>query len=313
MRVLVTGGAGFIGSHVVDHALRAGHEVAVLDNLSTGRRENVPAAARLYVADVRDRERTFEVMRDFAPQAVSHQAAQASVPSSIRDPRADAEVNLMGGLNVLDACTDKVSVERVVFASTGGAIAGEVPPGSKARESDPPSPLSPYAIHKLAFEQLLGVYARHRGISVNVLRYANVYGPRQDPHGEAGVVAIFSEAVMQGRPLRINALRTPGDGGCLRDYVFVTDVARLNALALEGKVSEPVVHAATGTATSTLELAKTIMQAEGKSVDIGDAPPRAGDIGRSVLDPSLMLRYVGQTVGLAQGLKQTLEWMHGKL
>src|SRR3954470_13854383 len=185
MRVLVTGGAGFIGSHVVERLLATGNEVAVLDDLSTGRRENVPAGVRFYEIDVRDREAVLRAFEEFRPQAVNHQAAQASVVVSLRDTRLDAEVNLLGGLNVLDASVAS-GVERFVFASTGGAICGEVAEGERAGEDCIPKPVSPYAIHKLAFEQLLAVYERHRGIGTRILRYANVYGPRQDPHGEAG-------------------------------------------------------------------------------------------------------------------------------
>jgi UDP-glucose 4-epimerase len=307
MRVLVTGGAGFIGSHVVEQLLAAGHEVGVLDNLSTGRRENVSDGARLYVVDVRDREATFEVVRDFRPEALSHQAAQASVVVSLRDTLLDAEVNLVGGINLLDACV-KSQVKRFVFASTGGAIAGEVNEGERAREDVVPKPVSPYAVHKLALEQLVGVYQRQHGLDARILRYANVYGPRQDPHGEAGVIAIFLDAVLGGRGVAVNGWRAEGDAGCLRDYVFVTDVARMNLLALAGGIAEPVANVCTGIGTTTRELARAVMRAVGREVPLEQRPPRAGDVGLSVLDPTLPARYLGDLVALERGLKATAEW-----
>ena len=311
MRVLVTGGAGFIGSHVVERLVAAGAEVAVLDNLSTGRRENVPAKVRFYDADLRDREATRRALDDFRPEAVNHQAAQASVVVSLREPHLDAEVNLLGGLNLLDACVAN-GVGRFVFASTGGAICGEVAEGDWAREDCVPKPVSPYAIHKLAFEQLLAVYREHRGIETRILRYANVYGPRQDPHGEAGVIAIFLDSAFAGRTLFVNALRSAGDPGCLRDYVYVTDVARMNALALSGALAEPMANVCTGIGTPTRELAQTVLRATGRDVPIEGRPPRAGDIGLSVLDPTLPERYLGDLVGLEQGLECTAEWAEGR-
>jgi UDP-glucose 4-epimerase len=307
MRVLVTGGAGFIGSHVVERLLAAGDEVAVLDNLSTGRRENVPAAVRFYETDLRDRAGTFGALADFRPDAVNHQAAQASVVVSVRDPRLDADVNLIGGLNLLDACVES-EVQRCVFASTGGAIAGEVAEGDWAREDVVPKPISAYAIHKLALEQHLAVYRAQRGLDYRILRYSNVYGPRQDPHGEAGVIAIFLDSVLSGRTLYVNALRAAGDPGCLRDYVYVTDVARMNELALRGAVAEPVANVCTGIGTSTRDLAHIVMRATGRSVPVESRPPRAGDIGLSVLDPTLPERYLGDMVGLEPGLAETAAW-----
>jgi UDP-glucose 4-epimerase len=306
---LVTGGAGFIGSHVVEALLLTGHEVAVLDNLASGRRENVPAAARFYQVDLRDRDATLRVFSDFGPQAVSHQAAQASVAVSVREPVLDADVNLIGGLNLLDACTAaNARVERVVFASTGGAIYGEVAEGRRADETTAPAPISPYAIHKLAFEYHLGVYARHRQLRSTILRYANVYGPRQDPHGEAGVVAIFFDSVLAGRALRVNARRTAGDPGCVRDYVFVSDVARANLLALSGQLNEPLINVGTGDATTTLELAQQVVARTGRQVPIEFGPARAGDVERSVLDPTRTCQALGPLVTLADGLSKTYDF-----
>jgi UDP-glucose 4-epimerase len=311
MRVLVSGGAGFIGSHIVDRMLALGHEVAVLDNLSTGRRENVAKSARLYELDLRDRDGVFRAVSEFRPTHVSHQAAQASVVVSVRDPVLDASVNVIGGLNLLDACTKDAGVECFVFASTGGAIYGEVPEGTRADETTIPTPISPYAIHKLAFEQLLGVYERERGLSTRTLRYANVYGPRQDPHGEAGVVAIFIDSVLAGRSLRINARAKPGDDGCVRDYVYVGDVALANVLALRGDVRESVLNVGTGLTTTTGDLARAIMKVAGREVSTVPGEHRPGDIERSVLDVGLLARYVPTAQELSAGLRQTYEFMAG--
>jgi UDP-glucose 4-epimerase len=307
MRVLVTGGAGFIGSHIVDQLLAGGHDVAVIDNLSTGKRANVPATARLHEIDLRDRDAVFRVVSDFRPTHVTHQAAQASVAISVRDPLLDASVNVIGGLNLLDACTTQHTVERFVFASTGGAIYGEVPEGTKATEDKSPDPISPYAIHKLTFEKLLGVYRRERGLTTNVLRYANVYGPRQDPHGEAGVVAIFIGLLLQGKPLQVNARKQPGDDGCVRDYVSVVDVARANILALGGRIAEPVLNVGTGQATTTLELARALMKVGGREVPLVNGAFRAGDLERSVLDRSRLEPYIPEPHELMLGLRETFD------
>lgn len=306
MKILVTGGAGFIGSHVIEALRGNGHEVAALDNLSTGRRENLASDVPLYEVDLRDRAATFRAISDFRPEVVSHQAAQASVTISVRDPRLDAEVNLVGGLNLLDACTElRAPVERLVFASTGGAIYGEVPEVQCADEDTPPKPMSPYAIHKLAFEQLLAVYAVHRGLKNTVLRYANVYGPRQDPHGEAGVVAIFFDRARDAVALCVNGRKEAGDEGCVRDYVFVSDVARANLLALSGDIREAVLNIGTGVPTTTRVLAETIRQISHGEAKIAFGPPRAGDLERSVLDPTRAVRVLGPLVSLEEGLQRT--------
>lgn len=313
VKILVTGGAGFIGSHIVEALLAQGHEVAVLDNLSSGKRENVPAKVRLYEVDLRDRDATFKAMADFRPNAVSHQAAQASVSVSMREPKLDAEVNVIGGINLLDACTASgAAVERFVFASTGGAIYGEVAPGTRASEGTQPRPASPYAIHKLTLEHLLSVYHARDALNVTTLRYANVYGPRQDPHGEAGVVAIFFNAILEGRKIRVNARAEAGDSGCLRDYIFVSDVARLNVLGITGGLRDSVVNAGTGKETDTRTLAEMIMRVTGRNVDVEYGAVRAGDLQRSVLDPRLTEQYLGSLVGLDQGMRSTFEFYSRK-
>ena len=307
MRVLVSGGAGFIGSHVVAGALAEGHTVAVLDNLSSGKRSNLPSGVELFEVDLRNRAQVNEVVGLFKPELVSHQGAQISVAVSVREPHLDAEVNVLGGINLLDACV-AAKVKRLVFASTGGAICGEVPPGQRADEDARPAPISPYAIHKLAFEQLLDVYRTHHGLDSVVLRYANIYGPRQDPHGEAGVVAIFFDTVLAGGTLRVNGLQHEGDPGCLRDYAYVGDAARANLAALAGRLPERLLNVCTGTTVSTLELATLISKVAGAPQRTVFAPPRPGDIGRSVLDPSRFDRALGPTVPISEGLRHTFEW-----
>jgi UDP-glucose 4-epimerase len=309
MRVLVTGGAGFIGSHIVEQALLQGFEVAVLDDFSTGKRQHVPQQVQLFDCDLRDREATFAAVRSFRPQLVSHQAAQASVAISVKNPRLDAEVNIIGGLNLLDACTaDGAHVEQLVFASTGGAIYGEVPEGERAAEDYGLLPKSPYGISKLTFERLLAVYREQRGLRSLVLRYANVYGPRQDPQGEAGVVASFFAAAFAGKKLSIFAKQQPGDGGCVRDYVYVADVARANLLALSGQLAERVMNVGTGQATTTLALAERILQLCASSSAIEQAAARAGDLERSVLDAQRFERALGAPTSLAVGLNETCRW-----
>lgn len=313
MRVLVTGGAGFIGSHVVEQALRAGHSVAILDDLSTGKRENVPAKAQFFEADLRNRELVKQVVERVLPQAVSHHAAQSSVAVSMRDPYLDVSVNILGGINLLDACV-ATKVERLVFASTGGAMYGNVPEGKRAPEETRPAPISPYAISKLAFEQLLAVYRAQHGLQSNILRYSNVYGPRQDPYGEAGVVAIFSDQLLRSQRLRINARTVSGDAGCVRDYVFVDDVARANVAALEGRLQERLVNVATGQPTSTRDLAIQLMQIAqpGATCDFDAAPRRAGDVEYTVLDNTRFKLAFGTPIPLQRGLEQTYDWFAKK-
>lgn len=305
--MLVTGGAGFIGSHLVDAALAAGHEVAVLDDLSTGRRSNVAPAAALHVIDLRERERVRELVTEFQPDAVAHLAAQASVSVSVREPLLDAAVNVTGTLHLLEAMRE-AGVRNLVFASTGGALYGEVAEGEIATTDTPPRPLSPYAASKLAVEGYLSVYRQEYGFSCTSLRYANVYGPRQDPHGEAGVVAIFCRRMLAGEPVTINARRTLGDSGCVRDYVYVQDVVRANLAALEGKLGLDVLNVGTGIATSTGELARGILAIVGAPIEFRANVRRPGDLERSVLDPSAFIERLGPLSPLDEGLRSTVQW-----
>ena len=308
-RLLITGGLGFIGSHVAEQALAQGIEVAALDNLSSGRRGNVPAAVRVYEADLRDAAAVTAAVADFAPGWISHHAAQASVPGSLRDPVHDASVNVLGTLNLLEAAR-LGGVRRVVFASTGGAIYGEVPEGETGQVGGPLRPFTPYAVSKLTGEHYLEVYRRHHGLETVTLRYSNVYGERQSVHGEAGVVAAFCEALLRGAPLRVNGRAETGDRGCVRDYVYVGDVARANLLALGGEVppGTGILDVGTGVGTDSRTLAETLLRVSGTDVAVDSGPPRPGDVGRSVLSAAGLRALLGDLTPLEAGLARTLAW-----
>ncbi len=311
MRVLITGGAGFIGSHVADQCLARGWEVAIVDNLSSGNRENVPAEARFDEIDIRDAAAVERVISEFRPNVISHQAAQASVAVSVREPQMDAEVNILGSLNLMTSAAAH-GVERILFASTGGAIYGDVPEGVKAGLDTPPNPMSPYAASKFATENYLSCFRHTHDLDYRILRYANVYGPRQDPHGEAGVVAIFMNRLMAGEGIQINARREQGDAGCVRDYVYIDDVARANLASIENTITQPIINICTGCETDTLSLASEIEQALGVTAEKTFTPPRAGDVERSVLDPSDLTRVLGEPTSLADGIARTADWFRSR-
>lgn len=308
MRTLITGGAGFIGSHVADACVADGHEVLILDDLSSGSRANVPAKAQFVEVDIRDKEKLAKVVLEFRPDAITHQAAQISVSISTREPQRDARTNIEGTLNVLEAAVAS-GAKRFVFASTGGAIYGELPSPERGRIGRVPAPLSPYACSKLAVEGYLGYYRHAHGLASTILRYANVYGPRQDPHGEAGVVAIFSQRLIAGQPIQVNARREVGDAGCVRDYVFVGDVVRANRMALAGEITEPCVNVGTGVETTTQDLATEIVRALGVDAELGFGAKRAGDVERSVLEPWAGL---GDAIPLREGIARTAEWFRSR-
>lgn len=306
MRILITGGAGFIGSHIADACLAAGHEVLTIDNLLTGQSKNVPDAAQFAEGDIRDASFVSKSMASFRPDVVSHQAAQTSVAISAREPVLDADINILGTLTLLNACVEN-EVKQVVFASTGGAIYGEVAEGQRASLDWQPRPLSPYACSKFAIEGYLGCFAAEHGLRSTVLRYANVYGPRQDPHGEAGVVAILSQRALDNEPFSIFARVSEGDDGCVRDYVYVDDVVRANLAAIDGSLNEPMINVCTGVGTSTRELTNEIVALTGSKSEVRSGPRRAGDVERSVLDPGSP-PPLGECVSLRDGLQATVDW-----
>jgi UDP-glucose 4-epimerase len=314
MRVLVTGGAGFIGSDIFDELQRLGHECAAIDNLSTGDRTNLPHDVPLYEVDVRDHDAVARVFEVFRPQWVSHQAAQMSVSRSVREPQYDAQVNIMGLLNVLSEA-HRCGVERFVFASSGGVLYGDV--AAPAFEEHPADPISPYGISKWVGERYLQFFAREHGMTTVALRYANVYGPRQNPHGEAGVVAIFCRRMLTGETTTIN-----GDGNYIRDYVYGPDVAKANAAAFAAQLPAMFNAYNIGTAVPTdvnllaarlRSACQAALQARGLKIVVPEAqhgPPRAGDLRSSLVSPAKAERELDwrPTVGLEQGLRETVEW-----
>lgn len=311
MRLLITGGAGFIGSHIAERAVASGWDVAVIDDLSSGRRENVPKPAAFFETDIRDRDAVNAAFQSFKPTVVSHQAAQASVAVSVRDPQLDADVNILGSLHILSAAVAH-DVKRVVFASTGGAIYGEVPEGVRAGIDFNPVPISPYACSKLAVEKYLECFRLEHDLQYTILRYANVYGPRQDPHGEAGVVAIFCNRILAGESIRINARKVPGDPGCVRDYVYIDDVAGANIAALQGQIPDPVLNVGTGSETTTQQLADILQKEIGNQIDILPNDRRPGDIERSLLDAARLIELRGSVTDVSAGLAQTAEWFRDR-
>lgn len=300
MKILVTGGAGFIGSHVVDRYVDAGHDVVVVDNLSSGRRDFVHPQARLYEVDIRD-EALRAVFEREHPDIVNHHAAQASVVASVANPALDTDVNVMGTVKLLSLCRD-FGARKFIFASTGGAIYGD-PEHIPADESAPTHPLAPYGISKLAGEQYVRFFGT-RGMPWAILRYANVYGPRQDPDGEAGVVAIFANAMLAGRQPTVF-----GDGTQTRDFVYVEDVAWANLLATTAGASN-LANIASGTETSVNDIFHHLAQLARFPKPAVSAPARQGEVYRIALDPRHAEQWLGwkASTSLEDGIKHTMAW-----
>ncbi|HEY4575928.1 MAG TPA: NAD-dependent epimerase/dehydratase family protein [Thermoanaerobaculia bacterium] len=303
--VCVTGGAGFIGSHVAEAFLAQGRRVLIIDNLSGGRRENVPPGAELHVLDIRSREAA-DLVRESGIEILVHHAAQMDVRRSVEDPVFDADVNIKGSLNLAEAAR-RGGVRQVLFASTGGAIYGEQD-YFPADENHPARPVSPYGISKRSFELYLFYYFVTYGIAATCLRYANVYGERQNPHGEAGVVAIFLNRLLAGEAPTIN-----GEGLQTRDYVHVSDVVRAN-VAAAGRPGYHVYNVGTGVETSVVDLYKAIARSLGSDLQARHGPAKPGEQQRSVVDASLGRRELGlpQPIPLSEGLARTAAWFRAR-
>ncbi len=302
MNILVTGGAGFIGSHVTNLLINQGHTVEVLDNLSSGFRENVPPSAKLHIMDVQSPEAS-ALIQEKRYTALVHHAAQMDVRRSVSDPAFDVQVNILGLINLMEAGR-KSGLRKVVFASTGGAIYGEPEAGPQS-EIHPQQPLSPYGISKLTSEKLLHFYYHEYGIPYVALRYGNVYGPRQNSHGEAGVIAIFSERLLANQPTIIH-----GDGLQTRDYVYVDDVARANLAALNFNESPTAFNIGTGVETDVVTLHRKLQEALGIHRAAKHGPGKPGEQRRSVLDCTKAddgLSWKPE-VSLHEGIQRTADW-----
>jgi UDP-glucose 4-epimerase len=305
MKILVTGGAGFIGSHVVDLYVARGHDVLIVDNLATGKRENLNPKARFRELGIRD-AKTAALIRDERPDVVNHHAAQMDVRKSVADPIFDAETNILGTIELLKAARD-AQVKKFLLVSSGGAVYGEqeIFP---APESHPTWPVSPYGVSKRSGELYAHFFLAEYGLPFVAFRYANVYGPRQDPHGEAGVVAIFSGRMLRGEPVTVN-----GDGKQTRDYVFVGDVARMSALALETDATGPV-NVGTGIETDVNALATLLRDAAKSTSPIAHGPAKGGEQRRSVVDIRRAADLFGwrPEVPLKDGLAKTVDFFRQK-
>ncbi len=338
-RVLVTGGAGFIGSHIVDLFIENNYEVVIVDDLSSGREENINQRAKFHKTDITDQERLAEVFEREKPDYVCHEAAQISVSFSVRDPLFDAQTNILGSLNLLECCINH-QIKGIVFASSGGTIYGE-PEIFPITEDYPFKPQSPYGISKVAVEHYLDFYQKNYNFPYVALRYGNVYGPRQDPYGEAGVIAIFIEKMLKGEIPTIN-----GDGEYIRDYVYVEDVAQASLLALQNMiklsrvVQEKEKEKTKEEKSITQAVNKTVTEFKSNGLNLGTGkgvsvneifsllkeiikfphpanygPPRAGDLRKNVLD----CRLIGEVLGwqpqfdFSVGLEKTVRWFKEKI
>ncbi|NOT32659.1 MAG: NAD-dependent epimerase/dehydratase family protein [Candidatus Eisenbacteria bacterium] len=302
MRILVTGGAGFIGSNVADRLIALGHEVAIFDDLSSGFREFVNPSARLFIGDLADANAVERCVSEFRPEIVDHHAAQIDVRKSVSDPVFDARVNVLGTLGLLQSCS-RNGVRKLVYASTGGALYGE---GRQlpATEDHPINPEAPYGASKHTVEHYLYIWKLLHGLDYTVLRYPNVYGPRQNPHGEAGVNAIFIGLMLEGRRPRIF-----GTGEQVRDYLYVDDVVAANVLAL-AQASGEIMNIGTGVGTSVLDIVREINRILGTTIEPQFEDARAGEIQRIYLDAAHARSVMGWTpqVSFGEGLRRTVEW-----
>ena len=301
MKVILTGGAGFIGSWVADALIADGHRVLILDDLSSGKEENIPKEAEFVKCDIRDRDALDGLFSDFKPDIVNHHAAQINVRKSVENPTLDAQVNILGSLNLLEI-SKRYDVKKFIFASTGGAIYGE-PETIPVDERAIPLPISPYGVSKLSVERYLDYYNLVFGLEYVALRYSNVYGPRQNPHGEAGVIAIFCNRILEGQKCDIF-----GDGNQKRDYVFVGDLARANVLSLRAPVG--IYNLGTGIEISVNDLINILVKATGIAANVHYLPYRAGEVQRIALDISKAGKMIGwfPEVSFEDGITRTWNW-----
>jgi len=302
LKVLITGGAGFIGSNVADGLLEKNYKVIIVDNLSNGKKENIPQGAKFYRCDIRDKK-LYDIFKAEKPAVIIHNAAQLSVRVSVEDPLMDADINIIGGLNVINACRI-YNVEKIIFASSGGTVYGEQK-YFPADEKHPTHPISPYGAAKLATENYLYYFYNAYGLKYISLRYANIYGPRQDPYGEAGVVAIFSSKMIEGKSAVIN-----GDGLQTRDYVYVGDAVDANLRAIESGFVGPL-NIGTGRETTVVRLFNILKKVSGKaSIEEAHGPSREGEQRRSQLSSELAGKMLGwqSKVSIEEGLKLTYHW-----
>ncbi len=306
MRILVTGGAGFIGSNIVDAMLAHGHEVAVLDDLSTGKEANVGRDVKLYRADIRDNDALIKIFDEFKPEIISHQAAKADVRESLQKPQLYAEVNIIGSLNVLENAR-RVGTQKIIYAGTGGATYGE-PQYLPVKEDHPVNPLDPYGASKHQVEHYLFLYNYNYGLKYTVLRYPNVYGPRQNPFGEAGVIAIFTYKMLNGETPTIN-----GKGDKERDFCFVGDVARANVLSLTNGDNQ-IYNIGSSVGTDINTLYEKLQQATGFHLPAKHVPDKPGEVYKIYLDATKAGRELGweANVGLDEGLRLTVDSLRAR-
>jgi UDP-glucose 4-epimerase len=300
MNILVTGGAGFIGSHLTDRLIQLGHKVIIVDNLSTGKKQNINPRATFCEMDINDKELE-QAFKKHQPEFVFHLAAQIDVRKSVKDPLFDANSNIMGTINLLSKSRD-FKVKKFIFSSSGGVIYGDTE--TPATEQRPPNPISPYGVAKLAGEGYVKNFGEWEGLPYSILRYANVYGPRQDPKGEAGVVSIFIRQLHKGEKSILY-----GDGKLERDYVYVDDIVRANILCLQ-KNNQAIYNIGTGIATSVDTLYSKISNIINKEGEKEYAPKRAGELERNVLNITKAKTELGwePQVSLDDGLRKTYEW-----
>lgn len=308
MRILVTGGAGFIGSHIVDALIDRGHRVTVLDDLSSGQEENLNRRAKFIKGDVANQKKLESVFKRVEPEAIFHLAGQINVRASVENPIIDAECNILGSLRLMDMAA-KAGVKKFIFSSTGGAMFGDEA-HYPATEEESMTPLSPYGLAKAGVEEYLKFYHRERSLPYIVLRYGNVYGPRQNPHGEAGVIAIFTSAMLEGRAPIIN-----GDGEQTRDYVYVSDVVKANLAALDSELTEGIFHIGTGQETNVNEIFRLVNWQFGKAFEVSHGPAKPGEVKRSALDSTKATTLLGwkPEVAISEGITATVTWFKARL